>query len=244
MVTPSSSFEEPFLRKRSEGQKSSNKSNQFEEEEPFFEEIFKFQSKEANSLFSHLTKEQLAYYAGFLDGDGSISGFFTYDPTVPLNWRLSIKFSITQAWFRRHFLVALATEIGVGSVHPLKEKCESIVQYVITDERTLSNFLPLLLPFLRIKNKQAELTLELLKKRNKVNGDLNKFFEAGAIVEEISSLNDKRGPRLWSLIAVQASFLPGADIKAYREASKLEGFDQKLWVDSGLNPNLVFKTKV
>lgn len=185
-----------------------------------------------------LSSEQLNYLAAFVDADGSISAAFVRFENSPFKFKIVARLAISQAWFRKSFVLSLKKEIGVGSVNPVDEKNEGAITYTLSGEMDLIKFLLLLEPFLRIKKQQALLTIQLLQQKRDIN-DFETFVEVGKFVEKIAYLNDEYGTRIWTFPAVMASFCPNANKNEYTAASKLRPFNRELWIICGLNPVLV-----
>jgi len=162
-------------------------------------------------MINLITLFDLIYIAGFLDGDGAIiAQFVTRDD---YKWKYQIRLSIqfTQHTKRSIYLTKLKDIIGAGSVRhrtkgiillgdSLNESLntskvnvsETVSDYVITANQSVLALLKLLQPYLRIKQKQADLAITLLEQLPLAKNDKVKFIELVDIVDQIASLNDSK----------------------------------------------------
>jgi hypothetical protein len=93
--------------------------------------------------------ETLAYAAGFIDGEGSITATGERDIQVTL-----------QVYNKnRDVLVFLKAEFGVGTIRE-DPRYDGIYNWIVT-RRALFDVLGLLMPYLRVKRRQASVALEL-----------------------------------------------------------------------------------
>jgi hypothetical protein len=111
-----------------------------------------------------LDNAQLAYIAGFLDGDGCIASNFEKSKTCTLGYRVRIRISFTQARYRRQVLDTLLSWIQSGVIAEYSHN--EMAEYVIRDQVVVEQLLQLLLPYLIVKKQHAALALQifLLKK--------------------------------------------------------------------------------
>jgi hypothetical protein len=102
-----------------------------------------------------INRTDLAYIAGFLDGEGSING----------HWKKPHNCVITRVNFYntdRAIMIWIAERIG-GRLYTVQPRLGTRVQYQL-DIRTrdLKWFLKLMIPFLKVKSKQLRIALILL----------------------------------------------------------------------------------
>jgi hypothetical protein len=131
-------------------------------------------------------------------------------------WKYQIRLSIqfTQHTKRSIYLTKLKDIIGAGSVrHRTKginlngelpndssvlngtskvNGNEGVSDYVITASESVLALLKQLQPYLRIKQKQADLAITLLEQLPLAKNDKVKFIELVDIVDQIASLNDSK----------------------------------------------------
>jgi intein-encoded DNA endonuclease-like protein len=112
-----------------------------------------------------LSKEKKAYIAGFLDGDGSIYVKLKPNSTYRYRFQVSPAIVFYQSKKEKHHLQWLKKVTGKGY---LRERNDGIVEYIIGDVKSLKELIRNLLPYLRLKQKQAKLMLEILREKEKV----------------------------------------------------------------------------
>ena len=106
-----------------------------------------------------MTKQEKAYIAGFLDGDGCImlQLIYRHDYILGYQIRASVVFYQKQRFFQ--FLVWLKTKLVDGYIRNRKD---GITEYTIVGIKPVTRVLRLLKPYLRLKKKQAELALKIM----------------------------------------------------------------------------------
>lgn len=116
-------------------------------------------------LSMKLSKEKFAYISGFLDGDGSI--YVKLKPNSSYRYRFQVSPAIVfyQSQKEKEHLQWLKKTIDRGY---LRERNDGIVEYIIGDMESMKELLKNLLPYLRLKRKQAELMIEIIEKKKKV----------------------------------------------------------------------------
>ena len=161
-------------------------------------------------MINFITLLDLIYIAGFLDGDGAIIAQFVTRTSRGLKpekddykWKYKIRLSIqfTQHTKRSIYLTKLKQIIGAGSIRHRTGgvttsqsggPAESVSDYVITANLSVLAFLKLIQPYLRIKQKQANLAITILEQLPLAKNDKVKFFELVDMVDHIASLNDTK----------------------------------------------------
>jgi hypothetical protein len=157
--------------------------------------------------FSDLTEVQKAYIAGFLDGNGSIIAQFVRKSDYILGFQIRISALFTQKMKRIHFLQDLFNEIGLGVV---RDRKDGIAEYNIVGAKTLEPFLKAILPYLRIKKKQASLVLKIIEQLPSTKNNKEKFLETCLLVDQVANLNDSKNRSITA--AVVKSHLETLDI--------------------------------
>ena len=117
-----------------------------------------------------LSKEEKAYIAGFLDGDGSI--YVRIKPNSSYRYRFQISPAIVffQSKKEIDYLKWLNKKICKGY---LRERNDGIVEYIIGDMESIKELTKLLIPYLRLKQKQARLMLEILEMKKKIKSGMD-----------------------------------------------------------------------
>lgn len=106
-----------------------------------------------------MTKQELAYIAGFLDGDGCIMLQLVYRHDYRLGYqiRASIVFYQNQQYYQ--FLAWLKKKLVNGY---LRQRNDGMAEYTIVGPRPVVKILKLLKPYLRLKRRQTKLALKIL----------------------------------------------------------------------------------
>ena len=110
-----------------------------------------------------MKKTDLAYVAGIVDGDGSISLTRQYKRVY--SYRVAVQVSNTNEWLLQWLRLAFG-----GNVHSFQDKGylrwkhKAIHQWIITATGAL-DFLKLVYPYLRLKKPQAEIAIKFLEMR-------------------------------------------------------------------------------
>jgi len=127
----------------------------------------------------------IAYVAGFLDGDGSI--FFQIVRRKDYKRKFQIRTSIAfyQKSENAEILDWLKEIFQCGYIRRRKT---GISDYTIVDSREVLRILELLRPYVRVKKKQVELGIRILKKMQAISGN-DEFLEACGMVDEFKGLN-------------------------------------------------------
>ena len=128
---------------------------------------------------------QLSYLAGFLDGDGSI--YVRAKPNSDYKYGFQIAPYIVffqskkeEASFRKIF-----SKIGFGYI---RERKDGILEYTIAKKDDIIFLLKILRPYLVLKRQQADLTIEILKRKEKIN-NFEDFKKLMGLVERFRDLN-------------------------------------------------------
>ena len=136
-----------------------------------------------------------SYLAGFLDGDGSI--YVRIKPNK--SYRFGFQIAPTIAFFRsqkeEEKLKLLQKDFGIGY---LRKRNDGIVEWIIGDEQGIKTIIQNTILFLRLKNKQAKLMLEILKMKSKIK-DKKDFIVLADKIELFRTLNysKKRKKRIY-----------------------------------------------
>jgi len=132
-----------------------------------------------------LSKEEKSYIAGFLDGDGSIHVRLKPNRTYRYKFQISPAVVFYQSAKEENHLKWLNKLSGVGYI---RKRNDGIVEFVIGDSEGIIFLLRNILPYLRIKNRQAKLMLEIieLKKNVKTANDFLKIAKKIDIFQKIN----------------------------------------------------------
>ncbi len=108
-----------------------------------------------------MKKEELAYIAGFLDGDGCImlQLIYRYDYRLGYQIRASIVFYQKQQF--SYFLEWIKSKLTYGYI---RNRNDGMSEYTIVGVNPVKETILLLYPYLRLKKKQADLAISVLNK--------------------------------------------------------------------------------
>jgi len=141
-----------------------------------------------NSKFQNLEEQVLAYYAGFLDGDGNINAQIVRRTGYRLGFQIRVSATFFQSTKREWFLLKLSKIFPGGTYRRRKD---GISEYSLVGPTRLSSFLQKLLPHLQIKRKQAVLVLEIIGQLKK-NQQPSDFLVLCQLADQIGKLNDSK----------------------------------------------------
>ena len=107
-----------------------------------------------------LLKEEKAYIAGFLDGDGSIMAQLVSRKDYKLGYQIRVSIVFYQKTIHQDFLLWLKEQLGYGYV---RMRNDGMSEYTIVGLREVEYVLSLLYPFLRLKKALAASVLAVIK---------------------------------------------------------------------------------
>jgi intein-encoded DNA endonuclease-like protein len=135
-----------------------------------------------------VTKEELAYISGFLDGDGCIMLQLVFRHDYLLGYQIRASVVFYQKQQNRYFLEWLREKFNCGYI---RNRNDGMSEYTIVGGKPVSQILNTLLPYLRLKKKQAELAISVLEKMpgsgRKMNAKL--LAELALEVDKFAVLN-------------------------------------------------------
>jgi len=115
-----------------------------------------------------MSESEKSWLAGFIDGEGYVG--LTFQRKKETKWAApSVRYHpyliITST--NKDVLVFIENLISEGNIYLLKRKSKQkeAWQFKITKMDTLFNILTVVLPYLKIKQRQSELLIEYIKKR-------------------------------------------------------------------------------
>lgn len=132
-----------------------------------------------------LSKEQKAYIAGFLDGDGSIHVRLKPNSTYRFRFQISPSLVFYQSKKEKSYMQWLKNLIGRGYI---RERKDGIVEYIIGDIESIKNLLESIEPYLKLKKRQAKLMLKTLKMKEKVK-NAKDFVKLSEEIDKFQKLN-------------------------------------------------------
>lgn len=126
----------------------------------------------------------LAYIAGFLDGDGSIYVRAKPNDSYQYGYQIAPYIVFFQSSSETQF-PDLMKQIGYGK---MRIRNDGMYEYTIGKHKELEFFLRRIRPFLRLKQAQAELMLDILHAKKNVKSQ-NDFICLLEKIEQFRSLN-------------------------------------------------------
>ncbi len=139
-----------------------------------------------------IKKDDLLYLAGFIDADGSIIAQIVRNKEYILKFQIRVTVQVTQLKKRRFFLEDIKEMIGVGTVRDRNE----ISDYVLTDTKLVCEFLKQIVPYLRLKKKQANLVVKIIEQLPTARQTKESFIQLCSLVDQVSNLNDSKSKKI------------------------------------------------
>ena len=136
----------------------------------------------------NISRDDLLYLAGFIDGDGSIIAQIVRRSDYVYKFQIRCTIQITQLKKRRHFLEDIRKIIGYGNIRDRG----NISDYVLTETRSVYRLLKQLSPFLRLKKKQADLVIRIIEQLPSSKESALLFVELCRITDLVAELNDSK----------------------------------------------------
>lgn len=147
----------------------------------------KLKKTEQNNM-KKITRDDLIYLAGFLDGDGSIIAQLVERKDYKWLYQIRLTVQFTQKTKRLHFLNELQSIIDVGYIRSRG----NVSDYVISEPKNVYDLLNQLKPFLRIKQKQANLVMKIIEQLPLAKDSKEKFLELCELANQVTLLNDSK----------------------------------------------------
>lgn len=155
-------------------------------------------------MYKELTNEELAYIAGFLDGDGRILTQIVKGKTY--KYKHTIRFSIVfyQKKNNHWFLIWMQQKLNKGTIRICKE---DLIELCISGIIPVKEILSLLLPFLHIKKNLAKLVLNIINNVKKVSSEAC-FIEVCNLVDKTAEYTYSKKRIITSVTVQEALKLP------------------------------------
>jgi hypothetical protein len=151
-----------------------------------------------HNLASVLNEPEKAYLAGFIDGDGSINAQLVRRPEYKFKFQIRVTITLFQSTKRHWFLLQLKQRLQCGSV---RKRNDGISEYSIVGIDSVAVLCKILLPYLRLKRRQAELVLRITNELS-VKQTQSEFLSLCDIADHIGTLNDSK-PRTITAAIIQ-----------------------------------------
>jgi hypothetical protein len=135
-----------------------------------------------------LTSLDLAYIAGVVDGDGCVNAQIVRRHDYLLKFQIRVSVTVFQKTIRHWFVLHLQKEIGSGTI---RKRPDGMSEYVLVGKSSVKQLLQALLPYLRLKKKQAQLVIKISENLSK-SQDPQAFLKLCEMVDTIADLNDSK----------------------------------------------------
>lgn len=133
--------------------------------------------KSLPKYLQNLTSLELAYLAGFLDGDGSLHTKIIKRKDYKIGFQISIYLSLHQ--HKKHFWFLQKIHQQLGQKGSLRIRNNSMGDLIITGDSIIKDILTILYPYLQIKQPVALLILKLIKAKQYLStppGGIERYF--------------------------------------------------------------------
>lgn len=111
--------------------------------------------------FKKLTDIQLSYYAGFIDGDGSL-----FVRIVPQKSKFPFKINVSIGFYqhtRHYYFLQEIKKIFGERGHIRKRPCSDMSDFICSDTQLIKDFLTIIYPYLKLKKSQSLLILKIIQ---------------------------------------------------------------------------------
>ena|SRR3989344_2412404 len=132
-----------------------------------------------------LSKTKSAYFAGFIDGDGSVYVRLKPNPTYRYGFQIAPYIALFQsAKDSRNFLI-LCNRLGLGRMRARKD---GILEYVVGRRDNILALIDLIEPYTVLKKKQLRLMRQILKTKETIASE-KEFKKLATLVDHFRELN-------------------------------------------------------
>ncbi len=132
-----------------------------------------------------LTDLEIAYIAGFLDGDGSIFFQIIKRPDYKQKFQIRTSIAFYQDTTNRSILEWLKRKFESGYI---RDRKTGISDYTIVESKEVKKILTLLKPYVKLKQRHIVLGLEIIDKLENKKSDKD-FLEICKLVDEFKKIN-------------------------------------------------------
>lgn len=163
------------------------------------------EGRHVHKKHTHMTqinKEQKAYIAGFLDGDGCINAQIVRRPDYKLHFQIRVTLTFFQKTKRQWILLQLQKYFKLGTI---RKRNDGMSEYAIVGKESVKKCLQLLYPYLRLKKVHARRVLQIISQLQK-DQDPQAFVKLCEVVDTFQDLNDSKKRTLTSEV-VRSYFL-------------------------------------
>ena len=136
-------------------------------------------------MYLRFSKTQSAYFAGFIDGDGSVYVRLKPNPTYRYGFQVAPYIALFQsAKDSRNFHI-LCNRLGLGRMRTRKD---GILEYVIGRRENILALIGFIEPYTVLKKKQLRLMRQILKAKETIANE-KEFKKLATLVDHFRELN-------------------------------------------------------
>lgn len=158
---------------------------------------------------SKLTREELAYIAGFLEGDGCLLAQIVKGTAYKYKFTIRLGIVFYQKKDKHWFFLWLRKKVGQGTIRFRKD---GMMEYSLNNMSFVKDFLKALLPYLVLKKRLAILFFEIIEAYDKVQTEAD-FLE-------VCKLVDKAAEHTYSKRRVNTALIVGESLGLPVETEK------------------------
>ena len=136
----------------------------------------------------HINQTNAAYIAGFLDADGSIFAQIVPRPDYTQKFQIRVSISFFQKTTHHWLLVWLHKQCKYGTV---RKRNDNMSEYTIVGNQPVKNVLTKLRPWIRVKQPQVKLMLDIIETLPKAK-DPQTFLTLCESVDRLYNFSKKR----------------------------------------------------
>jgi hypothetical protein len=146
---------------------------------------------------SILTKEEKAYIAGFLDGDGSIFAQLVRRHDYKFGFQIRVSVVFFQKKENIWFLNRLQKDLQAGTV---RVRNDNMAELSIIGHKSVEAFIKEFYPYLQLKKPIARTVLAIIMESRKVGNDSDRFLEVCKLVDKTAQLTYSKKRTITSAI--------------------------------------------
>ena len=151
-----------------------------------------------------MTEIEKAYIAGFLDADGCVNAQIVQRAEYRLKFQIRVSITFFQSTKRHWFLLQLHEKLKIGC---LRKRNDGMSELSIVGSASVSTLLTDLMPYLKLKKKQAELVLQIVPKLSRKQ-DKHDFLLLCELADQIGLLNDSKRRTITSALVRETLLFP------------------------------------
>jgi hypothetical protein len=142
-----------------------------------------------------------AYFAGFLDGNGSIIAQIVPKEDYVLKFQIRLSISFIQKTKRKHFLHLLNKKLGKKGI--VRDRNDNVSELNFVGKEKIQEILERLQPYLTIKRKQCNLVLKIIEQFHLTKGPREEFVKLCDLVDQVAALNDSKNRKTTASVVRQ-----------------------------------------